>query len=233
MTMAYWFEQKGQRRVPVQRAALGSCDLSVLQVGSEWQWLVRQAGRDVAEGAARAAVDAQRQAETVALKLLRGETETERSLQKVESLVPPRDKLEFDRGLFPVSAKLAAENRAEKRQALLKESPARALAEAWAWLEEQVWRRASDQNTGHSAQAFEEAACRGGLSNDQITALRELHRLRDRVDSLVFVTAIHAIRFADSTERLIAQMNNREADQRIFFPEELRRVIRRLHTSSE
>jgi hypothetical protein len=55
---------------PVERAALGSCDLSVLHVGGEWQWLVRHAGRDVAEGAARAAVDAQRQAEAVALKLL-------------------------------------------------------------------------------------------------------------------------------------------------------------------
>lgn len=42
----------------------------VLPVGGEWQWLVRQAGRDAAEGAARAAVDAQRrQAEAVALKL--------------------------------------------------------------------------------------------------------------------------------------------------------------------
>jgi hypothetical protein len=54
---------------PIQRATIGSCDLSVLYVGGEWQWLVRQAGRDVAEGAARAAVDAQREAETVALKL--------------------------------------------------------------------------------------------------------------------------------------------------------------------
>ena len=35
----------------------------------EWQWLVRQAGRDVAEGAAGAAADARREAEAVALKL--------------------------------------------------------------------------------------------------------------------------------------------------------------------
>jgi hypothetical protein len=43
--------------------------LSVLHVGGEWQWLVRQAGRDVAEGPARAVVDAQQQAESVALNL--------------------------------------------------------------------------------------------------------------------------------------------------------------------
>jgi len=52
-----------------ERAALSSCDLSVLHVGGEWQWLVRQAGCDVAEGAARDQVDAQRQADSVALKL--------------------------------------------------------------------------------------------------------------------------------------------------------------------
>jgi hypothetical protein len=46
------------------------CDLSVLPIGGEWQWLVRQAGRDVAEGAARAAADAKREAEAVALKLV-------------------------------------------------------------------------------------------------------------------------------------------------------------------
>src|SRR6516162_2952323 len=34
-----------------------------------WQWLVRQAARDVAEGAARRLADAQREAETVALAL--------------------------------------------------------------------------------------------------------------------------------------------------------------------
>jgi hypothetical protein len=66
---AHWFTQHEQGGFPVERAALGSCDLSVLHVGGEWQWLVRQAGRDVSEGTARAAVDAQRQAEEVALKL--------------------------------------------------------------------------------------------------------------------------------------------------------------------
>jgi hypothetical protein len=33
----------------------------------EWQWLVRQAGRDVGEGAARTDADARRQAEAIAL----------------------------------------------------------------------------------------------------------------------------------------------------------------------
>jgi hypothetical protein len=54
---AYWFTQHEQGGFPVEQAALGSCDLSVLHVGGEWQWLVRQAGRDVGEGKARAAVD--------------------------------------------------------------------------------------------------------------------------------------------------------------------------------
>jgi hypothetical protein len=66
---AKWFTQHERGGFPVERAALGSCDLSVLHVGREWQWLVRQAGRDVAEGAAPAVADAQRQAEEAALKL--------------------------------------------------------------------------------------------------------------------------------------------------------------------
>jgi hypothetical protein len=67
---AQWFTQHEHGGgFPIECAALGSCDLSVLHVGDEWQWLVRQDGRDVAEGAARAAVDAQRQAEAMALKL--------------------------------------------------------------------------------------------------------------------------------------------------------------------
>jgi hypothetical protein len=56
-------------RCGAQFISLGSCDLSVLHVGGEWQWLVRQAGRDVAEGLARAVVDAQQQGESVALNL--------------------------------------------------------------------------------------------------------------------------------------------------------------------
>jgi hypothetical protein len=66
---AKWFTQQEHGGFPVERAALGSCDLSILHVGGEWQWLVRQAGRDVAEGAAPAVVDAQRQAEEAALKI--------------------------------------------------------------------------------------------------------------------------------------------------------------------
>jgi hypothetical protein len=41
----------------------------VLRIGAEWHWLVRQSGRDVAEGASSAADDARREAEAVALKL--------------------------------------------------------------------------------------------------------------------------------------------------------------------
>jgi hypothetical protein len=68
-TVAHWFTQHEQGGFPVERAALGSCDLSILHIGGEWQWLVRRDGRDVAEGAARAAADAKREAEAVALKL--------------------------------------------------------------------------------------------------------------------------------------------------------------------
>jgi hypothetical protein len=35
-------------------------------MGGDWQWLVRQLGHDVAEGAVRAVVDAQREPETAA-----------------------------------------------------------------------------------------------------------------------------------------------------------------------
>jgi hypothetical protein len=69
MMTAHWFTHLEHGGFPIERAALGSCDLSILHVGGEWQWLVRQAGRDVAEGAARTAVDAQRQAEAIALEL--------------------------------------------------------------------------------------------------------------------------------------------------------------------
>jgi hypothetical protein len=69
MTLALWFTQYEDGGFPVEKAALGSCDLSILHVGGEWQWLVRQAGRDVAEGAAQGLVEAKQDAETVALKL--------------------------------------------------------------------------------------------------------------------------------------------------------------------
>jgi hypothetical protein len=69
-TAAHWFTDHEQGGFPIERAALGSCDLSVLHVGDEWQWLVRQDSRDLAEGSARAVTDAKREAEAVALKLV-------------------------------------------------------------------------------------------------------------------------------------------------------------------
>jgi hypothetical protein len=46
-----------------------SAPVIFLHIAGEWQWLVRQGGRDVAEGAAQAAADAKQEAEAVALKL--------------------------------------------------------------------------------------------------------------------------------------------------------------------
>ena len=66
MTTAHWFTQHEEGGFPVEKAALGSW---VLHVGGDWEWLVRQAGRDIAEGTARAAVDAKQEAEAVALRL--------------------------------------------------------------------------------------------------------------------------------------------------------------------
>ena len=70
MTRAYWFTEHEDGGFPVEKAAPGSCDLWVLHVGGEWQWLVRHAGRDVAEGAARGLVDTKNAAESMALKLV-------------------------------------------------------------------------------------------------------------------------------------------------------------------
>jgi hypothetical protein len=67
---ACWFTVHEQGGFPVERAALDSCDLSMLHIAGEWQWLVRQDGRDMAEGAAPTADDARREAEAVALRLL-------------------------------------------------------------------------------------------------------------------------------------------------------------------
>jgi hypothetical protein len=69
MTLAHWFTHQEHGGFSFEKAALGSCDLSVLHVGGEWQWLVRQAGRDVAEGAARTANDARREAIAAAVAL--------------------------------------------------------------------------------------------------------------------------------------------------------------------
>jgi hypothetical protein len=67
---AKWFTHHENGGFPVERAALSSCDLSVLHIAGEWQWLVRQDGRDMGEGAAPSADDAKLEAETVALRLL-------------------------------------------------------------------------------------------------------------------------------------------------------------------
>ena len=69
LMLAHWFTQHEQGGFPIEKAALGSCDLSVLHVGGNWEWLVRQDDRDVAEGTPRRLVDAKRQAETVAVNL--------------------------------------------------------------------------------------------------------------------------------------------------------------------
>jgi len=71
VTRAYLFDHREAGGFPVQRAAVGDCDLSVVHVGGEWQWLIRCAGRDIAEGAARSDDDAQRQAEAAAQQLAR------------------------------------------------------------------------------------------------------------------------------------------------------------------
>jgi hypothetical protein len=66
MTAAYWFTHKEQGGFPIEKAALRDCDLSVVYVGGHWEWLVRQAGRDVTEGTAATAATAKLYAETVA-----------------------------------------------------------------------------------------------------------------------------------------------------------------------
>jgi hypothetical protein len=38
--IAYWFTQHEHGGFPVERAGLGSCDLSMMHIGGEWQWLV-------------------------------------------------------------------------------------------------------------------------------------------------------------------------------------------------
>jgi hypothetical protein len=62
-----WFTTYEYGSFPIERAALGDCDLSVLRIGGQRQWLVLRDGRDVAEGAARADLEARKQAEAVAL----------------------------------------------------------------------------------------------------------------------------------------------------------------------
>jgi hypothetical protein len=66
-SQAYWFSSREKNGFPVERAALGLCDLSIMHIGGEWQWLVQQFGQDVAEGGAITADEAKRQAEEAAL----------------------------------------------------------------------------------------------------------------------------------------------------------------------
>lgn len=68
--VAHWFTDYDGGGFPVERAALGGCDLSVVYVRGEWQWLVRCQGGDVAEGSARVYRAARRDAEAVALRFL-------------------------------------------------------------------------------------------------------------------------------------------------------------------
>jgi hypothetical protein len=65
----WWFVRHELGGFRIEYAALSSFDLSVLCIGGEWTWLVRQDDRDIAEGAARTAVEARQAAEAVALKL--------------------------------------------------------------------------------------------------------------------------------------------------------------------
>jgi hypothetical protein len=67
--MLDWSIQNECGGFPVERAAIGAFRLLVLYADGEWQWLVRQGGYDIAEGAARAARAARQQAEAVALRL--------------------------------------------------------------------------------------------------------------------------------------------------------------------
>jgi hypothetical protein len=59
--MLDWSIEKECGGFPVERAAIGGFCLLVVYAGGEWQWLVRQDGRDIAEGGARAARAARQQ----------------------------------------------------------------------------------------------------------------------------------------------------------------------------
>ena len=65
--MAQWFMQDELLGYPVERAAVSGCDLSVLYIDGEWQWLVQRCGEDLAEGACCTGDVARMQAEAAAL----------------------------------------------------------------------------------------------------------------------------------------------------------------------
>lgn len=64
--MTYWFTTRDAGSFPIERAAVGDCDLSIMRIGDTWRWFVSLSGRDVAKGSSGSAADARRQAETVA-----------------------------------------------------------------------------------------------------------------------------------------------------------------------
>jgi hypothetical protein len=68
--MAYWLTQYDLFGFPAELSARGECDLSVMFIGGNWEWLVRHDGRDVAEGSARCAAAAKQQAEDAAQRFL-------------------------------------------------------------------------------------------------------------------------------------------------------------------
>jgi hypothetical protein len=68
--MARWFTQYELFGFPVELTEVGDCELRVCFVGGEWQWLVREGDRDIAEGAARGCAAAKQQAESVAGRFL-------------------------------------------------------------------------------------------------------------------------------------------------------------------
>ena len=43
--MVAWFTQRKYGGFPIERVAFGDCDLSVLHVSGEWQWLIRRDDR--------------------------------------------------------------------------------------------------------------------------------------------------------------------------------------------
>ena len=65
LTRAHWISDVFSG-IPVQRAALGDADLSVIHIGRRWSWLVRRDGHEVAEGTADSLATAQEAAEAAA-----------------------------------------------------------------------------------------------------------------------------------------------------------------------
>ena len=70
-SMAYWFAPRDHDELPAERAALGDCELAVMRIGGEWEWLVMREGREIAAGAAVRHDDARMQAEAAAQEINR------------------------------------------------------------------------------------------------------------------------------------------------------------------